>query len=96
MNLVKLSLHAKLLEKAILAYRDSNSDVAYLASYQPLCKALIDAKEGTLTSPRRLGLSYWEMESNIRDVPEVSHRLAQFELLVEGWDLPSENDVARE
>jgi hypothetical protein len=91
MNAEKLRLHAELLEKAILDHRGGHSDADFLASYDPLLMAINDAKKGGVKSPRKLGLSYWEMESNIRSVPELSHRLAQFELLLEGWDLPSES-----
>jgi len=48
-------------------------------------------KEGKFLPPRYLGLSRWELESNIRDVEEVSHRLAQFELLLEGCMLAGGN-----
>jgi hypothetical protein len=91
MDHAKLKLHACLLEDALLSNKERSADVDYLIEYEPLIRALKDAKEGSLTSPRKLGLAYWEVESNIRDIPDVSHRLAQFELLFEGWQLPSDS-----
>jgi hypothetical protein len=91
MNREKLKLHAELLEEAIRLNAGTSKDVDFLLEYEPLIAAIKDAKAGAIASPRKLGLSRWEMESNIRDVQDVAHRLAQFELLIEGWQLPSES-----
>ncbi|MEF9386856.1 hypothetical protein V4890_14690 [Ralstonia solanacearum species complex bacterium KE056] len=90
MNAEKLKLHAELLEREILANLGKSKDVDWLAQYPPLLEAIKDAKEGRIHQPCDLGLARWEMESSIQDFREVSHRLAQFELLLEGWSLPSE------
>lgn len=87
---VKLREHALLLENAIASHAGENDDVDFLASFDPLLKAIGDAKNGKIDVPLSLGLSRWELESNICDVREVAHRLAQFELLLEGWSLPSD------
>jgi len=84
-----LKQHAELLENAIRANLGKSKDIDWLAMYPPLVKALEDAKAKRIDSPRELGLSRWELESNIQDTREVSHRLAQFEILLEGWSLPS-------
>lgn len=90
MDAAKLKLYAELLDSEIHANLGKSQDVDWLAQYAPLVKALEDAKGGWIDEPRDLGLSRWELESNIQDFRGVSHRLAQFELLLEGWDLPSE------
>jgi len=92
MNAAKLKLHAELLEREIQANLSSNKDVDWLAQYSPLLEALRDAKEGKIDQPRDLGLARWELESSIQDLDVLSERLAQFGLLLWGWDrLPSEN-----
>jgi hypothetical protein len=90
MDKAKLKLHAGLLEEAIRLHAGKHNDVDFLSTYQPLIDALADAKDGKVETPRKMGLARWEMDSNIRDVSDVAHRLAQFELLLEGWTLPSE------
>ncbi|WP_211467558.1 hypothetical protein [Collimonas silvisoli] len=93
MDSIKLKLHAELLETEIRMNLGKSRDVDWLANYAPLLKALEDAKGNLIHKPRDLGLGRWEMESNIQDFRTISHRLAQFELLLEGWDLPSERGV---
>ena len=90
MDTMKLKLYAELLENEIRANIGKSKDVDWLAQYPPLLTALKDAKLGRIDKPRDIGLSRWELESNIQDFRGVSHRLAQFELLLEGWSLPSE------
>ncbi len=89
MDTTQLKQHAELLENAIKANLGKNKDIDWLASHPPLIKAIEDAKARRIDSPRELGLARWELESNIQDTREVSHRLAQFEILLEGWSLPS-------
>lgn len=92
MDAVKLKLHAELLENEIHANLGKSKDVDWLAQYAPLLKALEDAKCGRIDAPRDLWLGRWELESNIQDFRGISHRLAQFELLLDGWELPSERE----
>jgi hypothetical protein len=91
MDISLLKQHAELLENAIQANLGKNKDVDWLAMYPPLIKALKDAKESKIDAPRELGLARWEIESNIQNTREVSHRLAQFEILLDGWSLPSKS-----
>lgn len=91
MNSQIIREHAILLDEAIARNVGSHADVDFLASYTPLREAIEDAKRGGISAPRDLGLSRWELESNIRDMEEVSHRLAQFELLLEGCTLVGGN-----
>ena len=90
MDKIKLKKHAILLEEVISSNLGRSVDVDFLASYDPLLSAINDAKKGLISSPLNIGLSRWELESGIRSVKDVSHRLAQFGLLLEGWDLPSD------
>lgn len=90
MDADSLKKYAELLEKAIQESSRKSDDVAYLASYTPLLKAIEDAKNGSIKEPLDLGLSRWVFESNIQNFGEVSERLAQFSLLLRGWRLPSE------
>jgi len=91
MNAEKLKLHAELLEQAIQAHLGQNKDIDWLAQYPYLLEAIKDAKEGKINEPRDLGLARWELESEIPNFDELSDRLAQFKLLLLGWDrLPSE------
>lgn len=94
MDAENLKKHAELLEKAIQSDIGKSKDVDWLAKYPYLVKAIADAKAYLITEPCDLGLSRWVFESNIQDHKELSHRLAQFELLLEGWDLPSEENSA--
>lgn len=89
MDAEKLKLHAELLEAAIQANLGKSKDVDWLAQHPPLMKALADAKAGRIESPRDLGLARWVFESNIQNFSELSERLAEFNLLLRGWDLPS-------
>lgn len=91
MDAAKLKLYAKLLEQAISDNLGKSKDVDWLAQYSPLLKALEDAKWSRIDQPRDLGLGRWELESNIQDIKDVSHHLAQFELLLEDWPLSSES-----
>lgn len=91
MDSQKLKLHAELLETAIQANLGKSKDVNWLAQHPPLVKALADAKAGKIDAPRDLGLARWVFESNIQDLNELSERLAEFNLLLRGWDLPSES-----
>lgn len=94
MDAEKLKKYAILLEKAIHDNTGQSKDVDFLAEYQPLIKAIADAKAGEITSPRDMGgLGRWQLESNIQDFKDLSERLAQFSLLLRGWELPSERDV---
>lgn len=90
MDVPKLKKHAELLEQALRSNAGKSKDVDWLSQYSPLLKAITNAKANMLLEPEDLGLGRWELESNIRDFPEVSHRLAQFCLLAENFDLPSD------
>lgn len=92
MNIEKIKLHAELLEAEIHAHLGMSKDVDWLANYSTLLKALEDAKKGLINQPRDLGLARWTMESQIQDFRSLSHRLAEFELLLDGWDLPIEHE----
>lgn len=94
MDAEKLNKYAILLEGAIRANVGKSKDVDFLAEYEPLVVAIADAKTGKIASPRDLGgLGRWQLESNIQDFEELSERLAQFSLLLRGWELPSEGGV---
>jgi hypothetical protein len=90
MDTNRIRSQAVLLKSAIDAFKEANSDVNFLSTYQPLVVAIDDALNGRICEPRNIGLARWELESNVRDVPEVAKLLAQFELLLEGWALPSD------
>jgi hypothetical protein len=91
MDALKLKLHGELLEREIQANLGKSKDVDWLAQYPPLLEAIKDAKDCRIDQLRDLGLARWEMESSIQDFDELSERLAQFGLLLWGWDrLPSE------
>lgn len=93
MDAEKLKVYALLLEEAIRDNAGKSKDVDFLVDYQPLVKAIADAKAGGITSPRDMGgLGRWQLESNIQDFKNLSERLAQFSLLLRGWELPSERD----
>lgn len=89
MDALKLKKYAELLELSLKDNLGRSPDVDWLANYRLLVEAIEQAKLCVLLHPIDLGPERWEMESNIRGTPDVSHRLAQFELLLEGWDLPS-------
>jgi len=94
MDALKLKRHAELLEAEIQANLNKSKDVEFLSQYQPLIDALADAKAGQIMEPRELGdwlSSYWIFESNIQDFRELCHRLAQFENLLRGWELSSDD-----
>jgi hypothetical protein len=91
MDPIKLMQHAKLLEAEIQANLGKSKDVDWLAQYPTLLEALADAKVGQITQPRNLGLNRWIFESNIQDFDELSNRLAEFENLLRGWELSSED-----
>lgn len=89
MDAEKLKEYAILLEEAIRYNTGKSKDVDFLAEYQPLVKAIADAKVGEITSPRDMGgLGRWLLESNIRDFSVLSDRLSGFRLLLRGWELP--------
>lgn len=89
-NRDKLKAYANLLDEAIKSHLGESEDVDFLANFPALNQALEDAKMEIVLSPRELGLRRWHMDSNIQSFPDVSHRLAQFCLLLEGWDLPDD------
>jgi hypothetical protein len=90
MDAAKLKFHAELLEQAIRENLGKNKDVDWLAAYPPLLQALEDAKGYRIDRPRELGVGRWELESSIQDFENLSERLAEFNLLLRGWILPSE------
>ena len=92
MDAKSLRRHAELLVTAIHANLGKSKDVDWLMQYPPLVKALEDAKAERIDAPRNLGdgLSRWVFESNIQNFSELSERLAEFNLLLRGWSLPSE------
>lgn len=63
------------MRRSIVIFGES-ADVNFLASHEPLLKALDDAKAGRINSPRDLGLAYWVFESNIQDFDDIANRLA--------------------
>jgi hypothetical protein len=73
--------------EAIDAHKDEHDDVNFLSTYPPLLAALEDAMNGVVRS-HGIGLGRWVFESNIRDVPEVTTPLSQFELHRDGWVFP--------
>ncbi|VVE48870.1 Hemolysin [Pandoraea communis] len=89
---VKLRKYAELLDIEIRANLGRNADVDWLSDYPPLVQAIEDARAGRIVQPRDLGLARWEMESNIQAIRSVSHRLAQFELLLEGLPIVGDED----
>lgn len=94
MDKESIKKYAFLLEGAIEKHKGSHRDVDFLATYDPLIEAIERGKEGSINYPCNIGLSRWELESNIRDVPDVSHLLSIFELMIEGWDLSYMNKYA--
>jgi len=91
MNSAKLKEHAEMLEVALQRNRGKSKDVEFLATYPPLIKAMSDAKAGLIMQSRHLDwLERWELESEIPEFPDVADRLAEFQLLMWGWVLPSE------
>jgi len=90
MDAQKLKKHAELLEEALRSNAGKSEDVVWLSQYPPLLKAIENAKAFKIFEPEDLGLGRWELESKIRDIPEISHRLAQFCLLTENFLLPSD------
>ena len=67
---------------------EPSQDVEFLKSYEPLQVALEGAKSGVIDALVDLGLSRWELDSRIREFPEVASHFAEFSLLLEGWELP--------
>ncbi|VVD93317.1 hypothetical protein [Pandoraea soli] len=92
MDQVKLREYAELLNAEIQANLGKNADVDWLSNYPPLLEAIADARTGRIDRPRDLGLARWEMESSIQEIRSVSHRLAQFELLLEGLPIVGDGD----
>jgi len=92
MDQVKLRKYAELLDAEIRANLGRNADVDWLYDYPPLVEAIEDARARRIVQPRDLGLARWEMESNIQAIRSVSHRLAQFELLLEGLPIVGDED----
>ncbi|WP_130617175.1 hypothetical protein [Dyella amyloliquefaciens] len=90
MDTKHLRLHAFSLKEAIDTHKEDHSDVSFLSSYRPLLVAIDEAISGQICEASDVGLGRWELESNIRDVPAVAELLAKFELLLEGWALPSD------
>ncbi|CAB3779458.1 hypothetical protein [Pararobbsia alpina] len=90
MDAIKLRHYAELLETEIQANRGKSKDVDWLAQYRTLLEALEDARTGRIDQPRELGLNRWLFESNIQEFDMLTERLAQFEILLRGSELPSE------
>lgn len=92
MDAIKLKQYAELLETVIEANKSKSKDIAFLAAYPPLVKAIVDAKEGKIDKPRGIefqGLNRWVLDqSEIPHFPELSATLSAFELLLEDWPLP--------
>lgn len=92
MDAIKLKQYAELLETVIAANKSKSKDIAFLAAYPPLIKAIADAKEGKIDEPRGSefqGLNRWVLDqSEIPRFPELSATLSAFELLLEDWPLP--------
>lgn len=85
---------AQRLKEAIDAHKDEHDDVNFLSTYPPLLAAIDDAMNGVLGDPG-LGLGRWKLESSIRDVPEVSGLLSEFELHRDGWIFPEDLRTTR-
>lgn len=90
MDALQLKLHAELLEEALSRRRGECDDAKWLARYPALLDAIDDAKRCRVFSPRKLGLDRWEVASNIRQFDDLPLRLAEFEFLLEGRELPSD------
>ncbi|WP_423195576.1 MULTISPECIES: hypothetical protein [unclassified Cupriavidus] len=91
MDAIKLKKYAQLLEAEIQANLGKSKDVDWLAQYPTLLEALADAKAARIDQPRSLGLNRWVFESNVQNFAALSMRLAQFENLLRGWELLSED-----
>jgi len=91
MDSAKLREYAELLGSEIIKNKGKSKDIDFLEAYQPLRSALEDAKAGRIFEPRDLGgLMRWQQESDIQNFDKLAERLAQFEILLWGWKLPSE------
>lgn len=90
LDVEKLKIHAELLDSAIKSHLGKSADVDFLAGSPALASALDGARRGSIKLPIKLGLGRWSLDSNIRDYPEISSRLSEFSLLLEGWELPDE------
>ena len=85
-----LRAHAELLDAAIKSHLGESRDVDFLANLPTLNQALEEARKGTISCPRKLGLTRWIMESDIQEFPDIADGLAGFEWLLDGWELPRE------
>lgn len=90
MNIEKLRTHAALLVAEIDSNKGKSADVDWLSTYRPLYEAIEQIQEGVITLPYEIGLGRWVFESNIQDFPVLVDRLAELDLLLRGWKLPSE------
>ena len=91
MDEIKLKKYAELLEVEIKKNLGNSSDVDWLDQYPTLVEAISDAKAGRVNQPRDLGLTRWIFESYIQSFDILTERLMQFETLLRGLDLKSEN-----
>ena len=90
MDALRLKLQAELLEETLSKRRRECDDAEWLAQYPTLLKALEDARQLRVFEPRKLGLDRWQLESNIRQFDDLPQRLIEFEFLLEGRTLPTD------
>jgi hypothetical protein len=90
MNVEMLRQCAVHLEDALLSHKGASEDVDFLLGLPGLTQDLSDAKNGKIVTPRdpSLGLGVWMLESGINNFEDISNLLAEFRILLRGWDLP--------
>ena len=90
MDQVKLKKYALLLESEIEKYKDESKDVLALSEYEPIVKAIKDAKNMAIEQPHEIQLRFFYFESSIQNFRALSDYLAIFSLLLKGWEI---NDI---
>lgn len=91
MDSQKLKKWACLLEGELLAAATQSKDVAEFAKSEALLSAIKRAKNGEITEPCPLpGLRYWLFETDIPKFRKLDNAICSFDLLLQGWELPSE------
>lgn len=91
MDSQKLKKWACLLEKELLAASTQSKDVAEFAKSEALLSAIKRAKNEEITEPSQLqGLQYWMFETEIPKFRKLESAIWSFNLLLQGWELPSE------
>ncbi|GLQ88374.1 hypothetical protein [Dyella flagellata] len=90
MDTKKLKQCAEHLEASLLSHQGESKDVDFLIGLTGLSKAICDAKNEMIKEPRDpgLGIGVWMLESNIDKFEDISNLLAEFRILLRGWELP--------